>query len=486
MTIDRSPAIVEPLIRQGLPQSGNCTRIPSNGYMCNDKNATCDNMNATYNEAVVGTFSGSDFNASPPVHIFNETEDLAAGVHIFDDETKDLVHKAAVDALEELSNPDEAVVLLHIGKILEQHLKWRTHLPTIQPYYAVKCNPDKKIIQVLNSMGAGFDVATEAEMNLVLSLGVDPKNIVYSHPCKPRSHLRHSAKKNVQLMSFDNESELKKIAEESPEANLLLRIVCEDKNAQCPMSMKFGAARRQWPGLIRTAKQRGLSIAGVSFHVGSGCKEPNSFEIALRDAKDVFALASEHGFNPSVLDIGGGFPGVDRDGDVRFEDIADTICRDLKQFFPKSEFPSLKVIAEPGRFFACSASTLLTKVFAKMKIQDPQDDATSTSFRYYLNDGLYGSFNCVLYDHATVQPELLAPRDGPLKKCCLFGPTCDGFDVIIKEHHIPELEEGDNIIWRDMGAYTTAAATHFNGFPTPHIWYYWTASEAKYVDMNNR
>merc|ERR1719262_574939 len=133
--------------------------------------------------------------------------------------------------------------------------------------------------------------------------------------------------------------------------------------------MKFGASRKQWPALISLAKELGLSIAGVSFHVGSGCKEPNAFKLALRDAKDVFAHAAEHGFDPVVLDMGGGFPGLDNDGDVSFAFIAEAISAELGHFFPTSEFPRLKVIAEPGRFFACTTCTLITKVMARMKIE---------------------------------------------------------------------------------------------------------------------
>lgn len=405
------------------------------------------------------------------------TAPLSRGVHVFSKMADNTVNQAAELALCELGCPDEPVVLLDLGQVHRQFRKWKKHLPNIQPHYAVKCNPDQKIIQMLHECGAGFDCATAAEIDLVLSLGAQPNQIVYSHPCKPRSHMRHASKRGVALMSFDNESELLKISKEFPGAELLLRLVCEDGSAQCPMSMKFGAGRNQWASLIGLAKELGLTIAGVSFHVGSGCKEATSFELAMRDARDVFELAAQHGFQPHVLDVGGGFPGVDSD-DVRFETIAATIETQLGRFFSKAEFPDLRVIAEPGRFFACSSSTLLTKVFAKTKI----DDGKEETFRYYLNDGLYGSFNCVIYDHAEVFPELLKPKQGPSRKCCLFGPTCDGFDVIIKEHEMPELEEGDFIAWRDMGAYTSAAASKFNGFPGAQFWYYWSTMEVEFLE----
>lgn len=288
--------------------------------------------------------------------------------------------------------------------------------------------------------------------------------------------MRHANKRGVALMSFDNESELLKVSKEFPGAQLLLRLVCEDGSAQCPMSMKFGANRDQWASLIDLAKDLGLTVAGVSFHVGSGCKEPTSFEVALRDARDVFDLAAERGFQPHVLDVGGGFPGMDSP-EIRFETIADTIQTQLKDFFPSLDFPDLHIIAEPGRFFAHSTSTLLTKVFAKTKI----DDGDESTFRYYLNDGLYGSFNCVIYDHAEVSPETLKPKEGPVRKCCLFGPTCDGFDVIIKSIEMAELDEGDFVVWRNMGAYTSAAATKFNGFPRARFWYYWSTVEVDFM-----
>lgn len=404
---------------------------------------------------------------------------LVNDVHTFTENLQNAgtLNKAAQLALRQLECPDEPLVLVDLGQVRQQFLKWKQHLPDIQPHYAVKCNPDQKILQMLIKCGASFDCATAAEIDLVTSLGVAPERIVYSHPCKPRSHLRHASKAGVRLMSFDNESELLKISKEFPNARLLLRLVCEDSHAQCPMSMKFGASRDQWAGLLDLAKDLGLVVAGVSFHVGSGCKEPTSFEVALRDAKDVFALAAQRGFEPHTLDVGGGFPGMDT-AEVQFETIAATIKTQLGRFFAPADFPDLRVIAEPGRFFAHSSSTLLTKVYAKMKIEDGED----STFRYYLNDGLYGSFNCVIYDHAEVHPEVLEPKDGPLRKCCLFGPTCDGFDVIIKQHEMPELMEGDYLVWRDMGAYTSAAASRFNGFPTARFWYYWSTMEAEFMD----
>lgn len=399
-----------------------------------------------------------------------------------------LLHQSAGDdadrsaghwALEMLgSSTDEAILLLDLGRVAQQLHLWKSCLPRVRPHYAVKCNPEPALLEELRAGGCGFDCATKAEIDLALSIGVAAEEIVFSHPCKLRSHLRQAASRGVRLMSFDNTVELLKISAECPQARLLLRLVCDDSGALCPMSSKFGAGHEIWPGLLDLCVALKLDFAGVSFHVGSGCKNPASFEKALSDAKEVFLLAMERGLAPSVLDIGGGYPCCDSSAYDEFRRIATVISDQLEYHFPSSGHPDLRIIAEPGRFFAASAGTLLTKVFAK-SCHPSQNLYDGPCFRYYLNDGLYGSFNCVLYDHAEVVPELL--YDGPSRhdaassaplRCSIFGPTCDGFDVILGDHRMVELQEGDWLLWRNMGAYTSAAGSDFNGFPKAIVWPY--------------
>ncbi|CAK9068476.1 unnamed protein product [Durusdinium trenchii] len=385
---------------------------------------------------------------------------------------EDSVRVAAKQALEQFGEPDEPVQVVDLGNVLSQIDLWQKHLPNVRPHYAVKCCPDKQIIKQLLDGGCGFDCATMQEINTVLALGVNPEDIVYSHPCKPRSHIAFAKSQGISLMSFDNDVELRKVAAVYPEAQLLLRVVCEDSTAQCPMSLKFGAKSTNWDELLRIIQELKLNLAGVSFHVGSGCNDPESFEQALTDAKEVFRLAKERGMQTlRVLDIGGGYP-----GDVQgFERIAPGIAEKLGRLFPQAEYPELRMISEPGRFFAAESAHLLTKVYAKAKLPSTEDPSEQVC-RYYLNDGLYGSFNCIIYDHVSVQPEPMKDQQRPQVPCALFGPTCDGFDVVLEKHEMPELEEGEWVLWRNMGAYTSAAGCKFNGFALPKPWYYRVAA----------
>jgi len=355
---------------------------------------------------------------------------------------------------------DVPLVLMDLKVVIDRFNFWKQHLPTIEPWYAVKCNPNPILIKLLMQLGAGFDCATPLEFKLVKSLGHNVDNIVYAHPTKPVSHLKDAKAASVSLTVFDNEAELIKLSKVYPEAKLLLRLApIDDSKAQCPMSIKFGAAPAKVRELLSKAQELGSNLIGVHFHVGSGCTDAAAYRAALTEARRVFDLATEFGFNFTLLDIGGGFPGSEDQG-VRFEDIANEINQLLPVLFPET-----RVIAEPGRFFAMATCTLVTRVISKAK--------HAGKVRYHLNDGLYGSFNCLLYDHAQLyRPWSL--RDGPKVEASIFGPTCDGFDRITdKCESLPELEVGDLVIWDKMGAYTTAAATNFNGFDTPNYRYYY-------------
>merc|ERR1719261_1822270 len=329
-------------------------------------------------------------------------------------------------------------------KVTDKFLEWKRHLPRVQPCYAVKCNPNNGILHTLARLedGPGFDCASEAEMRKVLDMGVPPHCLVYSNPCKQLSGIAFARENGVSLMVFDNYAEIDKIAKIFPDAELLLRVRTDDASSQCPMSNKFGCPVDACEALLTKARDAGLKVVGVSFHVGSGCQKPNAFTDAVRRAEAVMAAGAALGFSMQLLDIGGGFPGND-DVDIPFAVMAAEIRSALENL----DSSNVRVIAEPGRFFAQSCATLCSEVISVSQ----SDDGTR---RYYLNDGLYGSFNCLLYDHATVS------------KGAFFGPTCDGFDALF-ERRMVELRVGDVLLFPEFGAYTSAAASDFNGMSAP-------------------
>ncbi|GFN81472.1 ornithine decarboxylase [Plakobranchus ocellatus] len=391
----------------------------------------------------------------------------------------------------EAKGSDEAFFICDVGDIVNKVSKWRELLPRVAPFYAVKCNTDETVVKTLVDLGLGFDCASKGEIAQILRHDVSPSRIIYANPCKQRSFVKYAAKHGVDLMTFDNEAELVKIKDLFPSARLVLRILPTTQvQVQCELGNKFGCHPDNVLQLLLKAQELDLNVVGISFHVGSGVEEAKAFYHAVRQARDAWELATELGFDMTLLDVGGGFPGQ-KSAPVTFEEIADVLNAALDLYFPEES--EVEVIAEPGRYFVASAFSLTCNIIAKRSVARDVADGNAfevgspdgyhkqvltkndePSFMYYLNDGLYGSFNSLMYDHAKVDPCVL--NDSP----CLFtssvwGPTCDGLDCIMKECRLPEMEVGQWMFFPDMGAYTMCAGSTFNGMPRPACFYVCTA-----------
>jgi len=357
--------------------------------------------------------------------------------------------------------------------LLKKYDQWVKLLPRVEPHYAVKCNSDLVVLETLAKLGCKFDCASKGEMEMVLKFSeISGKDIIFANPCKPKGHLLYAKKEGVKQMTFDNLTELQKIRDVYPEAELYLRIGVDDSGALCQLSTKFGAGLSNCPLLLKEAKSMGLNVVGLSFHVGSGQQTVEAYIDALDRARSVFDTAEALGMKLSVLDIGGGFPGDDDDEVFfGFEQVAQAISKKLEESFPKD----VRIIAEPGRYFVAACCTLVTKVYAIR--EQKEEESSNTNYFYYINEGVYGSFNNIIYDHATVTPSFLRDvTEETLYRSTVFGPSCDGLDTLLKNYPLPKLNTDEWIFWRNMGAYTICAAASFNGFPLPKIHYIWRTS----------
>ena len=678
---------------------------------------------------------------------------------------------------------EEPFYVVDIGMVISQLYQWKQYFPRVEPFYAVKCNPDRVIVQTLLALGCNFDCASRNEIRLVQELAKDhalpnahaprsppeiifanavkcnpdrvivqtllalgcnfdcasrneirlvqelakdhalpnahaprsPPEIIFANPTKARSHIIEAVCRGVTMMTFDNVAEVKKCASVSTKIQLILRIITDDSGSQCRLSSKYGAPKSRWRALLSAAKAHGMEVIGVSFHVGSGCRDASRYELALKDARELFDLAeAEYGFKMTVLDIGGGFPGethslwnpadifgdptadpaktevitrkytIDEEIDEKseapdqpddeeqdgedgklmfFSEIAEAIVPIMDALFPPES--NVRIIAEPGRYLVAASSTLCTsiigvrenataadmepikisdemaafhvdqvtraeedeivaessksehpvidsivdeiadysKLYARLNLTQQEFDVyaekaeltsghlqagasllappvdrlpegelpqqhhtvegmqmgivanclddglsviseTETSdnrelrgalslaaageaavsgvviqaiadsapyqddYAYYVNDGCYGGFNNLIFDHATVRPRRLKHAisknhsivpteyngfitleavenddssqgyddadkeyDDGLYPSVIFGPTCDSIDVISRSVLLPKMSIGDWLYFNNMGAYTSAAASDFNGF-TPSDKFY--------------
>ncbi|CAH0403147.1 unnamed protein product [Chilo suppressalis] len=361
---------------------------------------------------------------------------------------------------------EDPFYVMDVGEVVARYHTWRELMPRVEPFYAVKCNDDKLLVSTLAALGTGFDCASKAEIELVTSIGVRPERIIFANPAKMASHIKYSARVGVDTMTFDSETELMKIKQHMPRAQLVVRIRCDAAAAQCPLGIKFGCDPvTEAPRLLKLAAVLGLEVIGVSFHVGSGTQETGVYLRAIQYSRALFSLAANVGHaNMRLLDIGGGFPGS-LHSDIR--EVSQVINGALDTYFSDR---SVRVIAEPGRYFAAAAYTLFAMVHATREVSQKDEEGIEQSHTmYFINDGVYGSFNCVLYDHQHVVAETIEPKCEKPQPCSVWGPSCDGLDCVLPNTFLPPLITGEWLMFRDMGAYTLPVASAFNGFPVPKV-----------------
>jgi ornithine decarboxylase len=364
---------------------------------------------------------------------------------------------------------EDAFYVADMGEVYRQHMRWKMNLGRVKPFYAVKCNPDPEVLRLMAQLGNGFDCASKSEIDLALQTGIDPSRIIYAQPCKTKSYLRYAKEVGVKQMTFDNADELYKIKATFPDAELYLRILTDDSTSLCRLSMKFGASMDVAPQLLELAHQLELKVVGVSFHVGSGAEDPRAFLKAVQDARLVFDQAIKIGHELHTLDVGGGFC------HETFEQFSGYLSDALETYFP----PSVRIIAEPGRYYVARAFTLAANVIARRDVPDPLDPSRD-AYMLYLNDGVYGNFSNIIFDHQHPVAQVLlsaaesqpgSPNSATLENISysIWGPTCDGIDVISERIDLPGLlNTGDWLFFEDMGAYTKCSATRFNGFSDNH------------------
>ncbi|XP_014260440.1 antizyme inhibitor 2-like [Cimex lectularius] len=361
-----------------------------------------------------------------------------------------------------IQKQDDSFYILNLTTLETKYKEWRSNLPTVTPFYAVKCNHSIMVIKTLAALGCNFDCASKSEIKKVLSVGVSPDRIIYANPAKMLSHLDYAAKHGVRMMTYDNASEIDKIKEHYPLAHMVLRIRADALDVSVPLGTKFGCDPELGLDLIMAAINKGLKVIGISFHVGSGCREVGAYARAIHIACNLIKKAKENNVSLSLLDIGGGFSGNDS---LQFSEMSILINEALHE--EREVLKGIRVIAEPGRFFVWSAYTLLTSING-MKEE-------GSKIQYYINDGIYSSFNCKPTENIIKYPTpFKRVQQGPLKNCCIWGQTNRQLDLVSSHCLLPEMNVGDWLMFTEMGAYSIPLSMNFNGYPIPNEHYFVT------------
>jgi len=349
---------------------------------------------------------------------------------------------------------DRPFLILDTAIVREKARRFRAAMPRVRPHYAVKANPDRRLVKVLAQEGAGCEIASAAELDLILALGVPAAEVFYSNPMKSRQSVAYAAARGVEWFVVDSVDELRRIHEIKADAKVYVRINTPNIGSDWPLSGKFGAGTVETREIIATAAKIGSDLAGVTFHVGSQCRNPENWRVGIEKARVVFDAMAKAGLRPRLLDVGGGFP-VRHVKPIPSVEVIGEVVNEAIKAFPGD----VQVIAEPGRYLVSDAGYFVCRVLGT---------TTRGGKRWmHWDAGLFGG---VIETTEGLKYKVRTERSGPDVPWHVAGPTCDSVDVVLRDEPLPsDLQEGDFIYIRNAGAYTNAYASEFNGFPLPEV-----------------
>ena len=345
-------------------------------------------------------------------------------------------------------------LILDNAIVREKVRRLRAAMPRVRPHYAVKANPDRRVIKALLQEGCSFEIASTAELDLLLALGAKVAEVFYSNPMKSRQAISYAAARGIEWFVVDSVDELRRVHELKADARMYLRVATPNIGSDWPLSGKFGAGATETREIIASAAKLGADLAGVTFHVGSQCRNPENWRVGIEKARSLFDTMAKAGLKPRMLDIGGGFP-VRHVKPIPSIEIIGEVVNEALKAFPAE----VRVVAEPGRYLVSDAAYFVCRVIGT---------TTRGGKRWmHWDAGLFGGLTEA---EEGLKLHFRTDRSGPDVPWHVAGPTCDSVDVILRDELLPsDLQEGDFIYIRNAGAYTTAYASNFNGFPLPEV-----------------
>ncbi|KAK2903654.1 hypothetical protein QQF64_009172 [Cirrhinus molitorella] len=398
---------------------------------------------------------------------------------------RDVIDKHIHDQTLTLKSP---FFVADLGVIVRQQIRWGAKMDQIRPFYAVRSNSSPVVVEILAALGTGFVCSNKHELDLVKGFGVPSQDVILGGTCKQLSHIKYAAKHNISLLVCDNEAEMRKIARCHPKAKVLLLLTSESCCDREETVIPFGSTLKDCRHLLECARELSLQVTGVKFNIPSCCQDAQAFSRAVSDARCVFDMGEELGFEMNTLDVGGGFDG----SEAQLDKINQTLKPMLDMYFPFST--GLSIIAEPGAYYVSSAFTLAVNIIAKKAMArdfsgQPHNALSANDepeFLYYMNDGVYGSFASKLLCEDSISipsAHKEVSAEEPLFSSSLWGPSADDLDLVVERCLLPELSVGDWLLFSNAGANSLGATFPNEDEPKPPVFY--SIAECDWQEVHN-
>jgi ornithine decarboxylase len=350
-------------------------------------------------------------------------------------------------------------LMVDLEKVSVAYTSLHAALPGFRIHYAMKANPQPEIISTLAHCGAGFEVASGAELLTLIDCDVETSDVIFSNPVKAPHDIRMAHDWGVPCYAFDSDSEIVKLALEAPGSAVCVRLATTGSGSRFPLMKRFGVGPHEAIELLKLARNFGLVPFGCTFHVGSQNTDPRSWDKPIEDCAYVMREFERlHGTRLQMLNIGGGFPAQ----------YAERLVPSLAVFGSSiasslTKLPyAVELVTEPGRALVANAGVIASTVIGRRR-------RGSTTW-VHLDVGPYNGLmeaNAFLGGERNPISWSGAPNGGRTV-CTLTGPTCDDGDILQGDVELPrDLGLGDRVYIEAAGAYSTSFAVNFNGFAPP-------------------
>jgi ornithine decarboxylase len=336
--------------------------------------------------------------------------------------------------------------------------EFRRAFPRVQVFYATKCNPYEGVLQALHAAGSRFEIASAAELDRLTAIGVRGSDVIFSNPVRAREQTRAAAAGGVHRFAVDSAEELCRVAEEAPGSKVYARLATSGVGSVVPSEGKFGVDVAGAVELMVLAREFGLKPYGVTFHIGSQTLAPATVHMPLADVREVMLGLSQHGIRLRMVDIGGGFPAAYDQPVPPLEAFGRAVTAGI------AGLPyDVEVFAEPGRCLVAEAGTFRCRVIGVAR--------RPSGWWAHTDLGVFNGMMEVLESGGELRYPMGDSRGSTDRRGYhLTGPTCDSQDTFARDVPLSaDLREGDEIRIGSAGAYTSAYASRFNGFPLPEV-----------------
>jgi len=342
--------------------------------------------------------------------------------------------------------------------IRAQARAYRAAAPGAVIVYGTKAFANVAVLRVLADEGVGADVSTLGELAFAREAGLHGSRILFHGNNKSDDELRAAAEAGATVV-LDAPDEPARAAAAGVHRVLVrltpgVEAVTHQSIQTAHDESKFGLSPDTALAAIAEARELGMDVAGIHFHVGSQLARVEESLVAV-DRLVAFCgrAESELGWRPQVLDIGGGL-GIRYTREEHVPAIADFVPQ-LVARLPHG----IQVVLEPGRSLVGRAGVTLYRVGVVKESGGVSYVAVDGGMSDNPRPQLYGArYEALLANRAEELP------DGVFR---IAGKHCESGDVLIDAIALPHPRRGDLLAVPATGAYTLAMASTYNGVPNP-------------------